>query len=38
MMPEDKPKQEKGADPRILLYEGSDREKLLKQNNNRTAV
>lgn len=30
-MPEDKPKQEKGADPRILLYEGSDKEKLLNK-------
>lgn len=38
MMPENKPKQEKGADPRILLYVGSDKEKLLKQNNNRTVV
>jgi hypothetical protein len=37
MMLENKPKQEKGADPRILLYVGSDKEKLLKQNN-RTVV
>ncbi len=29
MMPENKPKQEKGADPRILFYVGSDKEKLL---------
>jgi hypothetical protein len=33
MMPESKPKQEKGVDPRILLYVGSDKEKLLKQQN-----
>lgn len=38
MMPENEPKQEKGADPRILLYMGSDKEKFLKQNNNRTVV